>query len=33
MNLDRNNERNFDVHRWIQKKISNEIILPESLAS
>ncbi|CAM4796039.1 unnamed protein product [Rotaria magnacalcarata] len=28
-----NNQNNFDVHRWIQRKLSNESILPESLVS
>ncbi|CAF1170850.1 unnamed protein product [Rotaria sordida] len=28
-----NNQLNFDIHRWIQKKLPSEILLPESLAS
>ncbi|CAF3257477.1 unnamed protein product [Rotaria sp. Silwood2] len=28
-----NNQLNFDVHRWVQKKLPNEILLPESLTS
>ena len=31
--VDLDDQSNFDIHRWVKKKLPNETILPESLAS